>query len=33
MGTQAYAQIRAMMAELPEEERETCIASMEEQGF
>jgi hypothetical protein len=33
MGAQTYAQIRAMMANLPEEEKEVCIASMEEQGF
>jgi len=32
-GAQAYAQIRTMIADLPEEEKEICIASMEEQGF
>lgn len=32
-GTDAYKQIREMMAELPEEEREITLTQMEEGGF
>ena len=32
-GAQTYSTIRAMMAELPDEEREICMRNMEDQGF